>query len=247
MSHIISELNMSKTMRYKFTLIELLVVIAIIAILASLLLPALRGARGTARQITCLSQMRQIHLAVAMYADDNNGWVVGHDAHDYWPHWHSGDGWPWAGNGHWVREYVVNQEIWFCPEFPEGLKREQMESILNPERGEAAVAPYSIPHYSRLDANPLPQPSQSPFQRNGLDPDIEVIIWTGQAFRTPLLTETVKFYNRTGYDGRLFHSGGINVVNRGGDGYFFRSDLLPLDWDTQKWQMEVLFEEMTRR
>ena len=54
-----------------FTLIELLVVIAIIAILAALLLPALARAKESARSAQCLSQMRQIGLAVRLYADDH--------------------------------------------------------------------------------------------------------------------------------------------------------------------------------
>lgn len=65
----------SKRDRRGFTLIELLVVIAILAILASLLSPALRQARDKAKQIKCMSNLKQVGQAIAMYQDDNGGWA----------------------------------------------------------------------------------------------------------------------------------------------------------------------------
>lgn len=61
--------------RRGFTIMEIMVVTAIIAVLAALLLPALQGGRVRAKTTQCLNNMRQLGLAIHMYADDWNGYL----------------------------------------------------------------------------------------------------------------------------------------------------------------------------
>ena len=90
-------IEMSRTPRRStwsgFTLIELLVVISIIALLISLLLPAIKRARESARTTICTSNQRQIYLGLHNYAVDNHEIVP--------PSYRSGGRtWPWYMKEH---------------------------------------------------------------------------------------------------------------------------------------------------
>lgn len=95
-----------------FTLIELLVVIAIIAILAAMLLPALGSAKEKARRIKCMNNLRQVGLAMVMYANENNDRLPNSG--------NAGGGWLWDLDRP-TRDLIVGsgtkRDILYCPAF----------------------------------------------------------------------------------------------------------------------------------
>lgn len=88
-----------------FTLIELLVVIGIIAVIAAILFPVFAGIRERGRRTQCLSNERQLGMAVLQYAGDNNEtlFVAGEDLH----------GLGWAGRCY---PYVKSTGVFRCPD-----------------------------------------------------------------------------------------------------------------------------------
>jgi prepilin-type N-terminal cleavage/methylation domain-containing protein len=110
--------------RRAFTLIELLLVIGIISILAAMLFPVFVKVQGRARQAVCASNLRQIGIAINLYAQDSDDlFPYGVDPEDKYT-----EAWKGADNGkYWpqIRQYPLladvlhpyngSQEIWHCP------------------------------------------------------------------------------------------------------------------------------------
>jgi prepilin-type N-terminal cleavage/methylation domain-containing protein/prepilin-type processing-associated H-X9-DG protein len=133
--------------RKGFTLIELLVVIAIIAILAAILFPVFAQARDKARQAACLSNTKQIALALHMYIQDYDETTPG----GCFANW----GCPMDENGRraganftalWpLRPYVKHDQVFICPSIT-GWNR----TDARPQKGS-----YASNRTAVADSNPL--------------------------------------------------------------------------------------------
>lgn len=137
--------------RTGFTLIELLVVIAIIAILASILFPVFARARENARKIACLSNLKQLGLAVQMYYGDYDAMLPssilcgGTAGQTSWnsnnftwfagargklpPSDNAGTGGDWASWPMLLYQYMRNSEIIWCPS--DANRREDENAIVS--------------------------------------------------------------------------------------------------------------------
>lgn len=98
--------------KHEFTMLELLIVIAIIVILVGILLPVLNKARGTAQQISCVNNIRQIGTGSLLYSNDSG---------DYWlPHRIP------AGDGRWggilCFDYKIAKKNFLCPAVSPGVQ-----------------------------------------------------------------------------------------------------------------------------
>lgn len=115
---------MPRRLRPGFTLIELLIVVGIIAILVAILLPALSHASEQARRVRCLSNLKQLTSAWLMYAQDNNGSLVGANTTDPSNWFKNGTTPTWVTSGDksvdvlkkgalW--RYLKNADVYKCP------------------------------------------------------------------------------------------------------------------------------------
>ena len=107
----------SSRSRAGFTLMELLVVIAIIAILAAILFPVFARARAKAQQATCVSNLKQLNLALQIYTSDYDNllpYTAGLSANPNLQQGGTGraDGKQLTDV---LQPYVKNTQVWFCP------------------------------------------------------------------------------------------------------------------------------------
>jgi len=175
-------------MRRGFTLIELLVVIAIIAILAAILFPVFARAREKARQVSCLSNLKQISLGILMYAQDHDETMVYNAT--WAPEFDAPDGTriitPPRGGMLWMYltfPYVKNVDIYNCPSYSDRWSASSYDGSCgygkNTYLGNVAVAMIDEPvetvlvmdcNYYLADWDVRADPDQSPDGSDNANP-----------------------------------------------------------------------------
>lgn len=111
-----------------FTLVEMLVVIAVIAVITGIAAPAYLDAMARSRQTQCISNLKQLGMALAMYGQDNEGFLppYSNELPEDWPDWRDQESGGWTHRGYpdyrllyaALNPYVKSHDVWFCPNDP---------------------------------------------------------------------------------------------------------------------------------
>lgn len=184
-----------------FTLVELLVVIGIIALLISILLPSLNKARMAAKEVACMSNLRQLGLSFHMYAMNNHGTLPEAFYYNNPGGWNEG----WA---HRLFPLLKSVKVFTCPTDPEEIWSSQLGDFL---------MGYGM-NYSILGSG-LPSPHASPgrvsMKLTQIKSSTELIL-AGDSARPPggdpVYTSVIQWDYPLGSYLSMRHRGGMNVL-----------------------------------
>ena len=185
----VGERRVQSGRKQAFTLIELLVVIAIIAILAALLVPALKNALESGRRTACMSNLRQIGVALRMYANDHEGvvppnlrWDGPPADYNFWSNFlMAQSGTTYGGLGLlYANGYAEYAELYFCPAQKEDvygatyLKSDCIERLKNVSRT-VAGASFSSYQYRSVVGKWVNDYPNNPAVRPGEHPELTAV------------------------------------------------------------------------
>jgi prepilin-type N-terminal cleavage/methylation domain-containing protein len=239
-----------------FTLIELLVVIAIIAILASMLMPSLGAARDRAKTTVCAGGLRQLHIALHLYALDNQGRIM--PGRDTDPARYGGNGedcdawgdWWWGISALWP--YVLDARTFQCAADPYSSTNPRVQGRISQPACGTDLAnwsggySYGWNEWGTGGANRYPP-------MDNLASDVIWLYGHSGGFVHPIVAGEGDTDYRHALEGRLVqsedvpyatagtlsyiskrHQGGFNVITLGGEVRWFRwGKSVRRDWTTQ--------------
>ena len=207
----------SRRQRRGFTLIEILVVISIISLLIGISVPALSRARENARRAKCLSNVRQLRVALQMYADSHDGRVPPRDYDE---------GAVWVDR---LEPYYANRKLLRCPTDRGKVDVSYLMNgfidyfVLHSFRGnwDEFFGAYKTGGFQAVRLSDIPKPAETITigeKRADSDDDAYMDIWPAQ-YGSDHLTEVAHGKHRSGGNER---NGGSNYAFADGSARFLR-------------------------